>query len=258
MFFFPLQTPSLAQTSGSPSTQTKQGTKSKASKTPSAGTKAGGNPSKIPQGGSYDVLLVGSSSINGYLGRIIEDEITKSGLRVKRFAKSATGFARPDFFDWDAQIREFGSLSNVKGVILYAGGNDTQSLWVRPADRAQMGVTDADPWIQWRDATRWRASYRARVRAVVDQFCAAGAQKVIVLVPAEGEREGWVEKMKRVQEEQLLSTQSSACGVSVDTRGAPQPSKVPFTVDGVHHTREGARSIWRFIQTRLKSQLGLS
>jgi len=189
-----------------------------------------------------DVLLVGSSSVNGALGRLIESELEATGLRVGRHGRSSTGLARPDFFDWQAEIPELGDLSRLRGVVVYMGGNDTQAVRLRSEESADRG---ADSWIAWNEETRWTEVYTARVRALVQGLCDAGAPRVMWVLPTDGDREGWAERIRRVQEAQAAGARGTSCGVVVDPRGLRITER--STSDGVHLTRTGARDVWRII-----------
>ena len=46
------------------------------------------------------VLILGGSAIVGALGVAIETKITERGYKAHRKAKSSSGLARPDFYDW--------------------------------------------------------------------------------------------------------------------------------------------------------------
>lgn len=189
-----------------------------------------------------DVVLIGSSSINGALGRMIETEIETAGLEVERHGRSSTGLARPDFFDWQAEITELGDLSAMRGVIVYMGGNDTQAVRLRREESEDRGEAS---WIVWREEERWTEIYTQRVRALVEGLCSAGAPRVMWILPADGDREGWAERIHRVQDAQAAGTRGTSCGVVVDPRGVTVRSS--STSDGVHLTRSGSRDVWRVI-----------
>ncbi len=194
-----------------------------------------------------DVLIIGSSSVNGALGRLIESELAQSGLHPERRARSSSGFSRPDFYDWEAEIPSLGDLHALRGLVVYAGGNDAQAIRLRErelpeATRADRRARRSAEWIQWRDETRWRSTYEGRVRSFVDALCTAGARRVLVLLPAEGENEHWSERMERIQTLQESATRASRCGRVIDPRGVRV--REGATVDGIHLSRTGARAVW--------------
>lgn len=185
-----------------------------------------------------DVVVLGSSSINGALGRMIEERLIGAGLRVRRVGRSSSGFARPDFFDWSAQIPSLGDLRAMRGVVIYMGGNDTQAIRLTRAEQPDRGGAS---WIPFRDEARWREVYVARVRRFVEALCAGGARRAVLLLPADGDREGWSDRIQRVQDAQVLGVRGTRCGVVVDPRGREVGRG--DTTDGVHLSRRGARDL---------------
>lgn len=195
-----------------------------------------------------DVLIIGSSSVNGALGRLIESELSHAGMRPERRARSSSGFARPDFYDWEAEIPSLGDLRALRGLVVYAGGNDAQAIRLReselPAEvRGDRRARRAAEWIVWREEARWRPVYQSRVRSFVDALCAAGARRVVVLLPAAGENEHWTERMERVHELQAAGTRESRCGRAIDPRPGVR-IREGATLDGIHLSRTGARAVW--------------
>ncbi|MEX1365356.1 MAG: DUF459 domain-containing protein [Nannocystaceae bacterium] len=102
------------------------------------------------------ILLMGGSQIAGGVGLYLGNQLTALGFTVHRKAKSSSGLARPDFFDWQAEAaRQFEQFRPDATVCLF-GGNDGQGL--------HMGK-DADPkWIRWNEEG-WTEEYRRRVEA---------------------------------------------------------------------------------------------
>ena len=188
-----------------------------------------------------DVFLVGSSSVNGAFGRLIESELEHAGMHVRRIAHSATGLARPDYFDWQAEIPRLGDLHGLRGVLVTLGGNDTQPLRLRDED-----PHEGSEAIRWADEARWNALYTQRVTRFVDGLCAAGAPRVLVILPTDGTSDDWSDRVHRVQEAQIAGTHASRCGAVVDPR-AVSTRDARATVDGVHLSRRGSRSVWDVI-----------
>ena len=185
-----------------------------------------------------DVVVLGSSSIHGALGRLIEEQLVGAGLRVRRVGHRSTGFARPDFFDWQSQIPQLGDLASMRGVVVYMGGNDTNALRLTREESPDRG--DAS-WIPWHDEARWRPVYVARVHRFVEGLCDAGARRAVLLLPADGDREGWSDRIQRVQDAQAEGARGTRCGVVVDPRGGDV--RRGDTIDGVHLSTRGARDL---------------
>ena len=200
--------------------------------TPTAGAQRRRAPAAPPE-----AIVLGSSSVNGALGRMIESELVGAGLRVQRMGHSSTGFARPDFFDWQAEIARLGDLNAMRGVVVYMGGNDTQALRVREGELESSN----EEWIQWRDEARWTTLYSARVRSFVEGLCEGGLRRAVVVLPSEGERGGWSDRIRRVQAAQAEGVRGTRCGVVVDPRGGQ--IREGDTVDGIHLSRQGARTL---------------
>lgn len=200
-----------------------------------------------------DVVLIGSSSVNGALGRMIESELETAGLRVDRHGRSSTGLARPDFFDWQDEARTLRDLATMRGVVVYMGGNDTQALRLR-REEAPGGTRGEASWIAWREEARWTEIYTARTHALVEALCEAGAPRVMWVLPTDGDREGWADRIHRVQDAQAAGVRGTRCGVVVDPRGLRITDR--STSDGVHLTRTGARDVWRIIGPPLIAGLG--
>lgn len=191
-----------------------------------------------------DVLLIGSSSVNGALGRLIEAEIERAGLRVTRDGHPSTGFSRPDFYDWEAQIPRLGDLTRLRGLVVYLGGNDAQAFRFR-SNEVPAGTPESRQWIQFRDEARWSEAYRRRTRQFVEALCNAHARKVVIVPPIDGDTSSHSERIRRVQRLQIEGTNGTRCGVVAD------PSEVRLgpaqAGDGVHLNREGARAVWNSI-----------
>ena len=131
-------------------------------------TTNGPNDSAAPTPGG--VLLLGDSDAVGLassLGRAMP------GRTLTVVAKSASGLARPDFFDWPAAMRAAVKRSRPKVVVMVIGANDGQGL--RNADRVWVvghAPTTTD--------TAWKAEYAKRVAAAMDFLSADGRTVVWV------------------------------------------------------------------------------
>jgi hypothetical protein len=200
-------------------------------------------------GAAAGALLVGSSSVNGAVGRTLERELGALGIRLERHARSSSGFARPDFFDWRAEVARLGPLERHRAVLVYTGGNDGQALSVLPEERE----SPRERWVAWDQEARWRSLYAERVRGVVDALCARGAPRVVVLPPVDGGRRGWSRRMVRVREAMAEGVRGSRCGTWLDAGGE---GVVFDSLDGVHLSWAGAGRMWARIGATLAGLLG--
>ncbi len=188
-----------------------------------------------------EVLMLGSSSVNGAAGRTIDDQLESWGFDLTRRARGASGFARPDFYDWQAQISDLPPLERYALVLVLVGGNDVQSL--RAADGG---------WIRWQDEVAWTEEYERRVRVFIDALCAGGAPRVVMLLPVDGGRPHWSTRIVRVRRSQARGARASRCGVAIDA-GADEFD----ALDGVHLSWRGARRMWSRIEDAMRLLLAL-
>src|SRR5690606_15905590 len=91
-------------------------------------------------------------------GALLERKLDAHPLiKCHRKGKSASGLARPDFFDWIAEGKRQVELRDPDLVVVIMGGNDGQDL-TRPPRGGGKRVT-------WKDEA-WADAYRERM----DQF----------------------------------------------------------------------------------------
>jgi len=122
------------------------------------------------------VLLLGDSLIVTSFGESLEERLNgQPGIHAVRRAKSSTGLARPDFFDWMQVGREEVERHRPDLVVVIMGGNDGQ------------GLTDGQgkAKAQW-GAAHWQAMYRQRVDDFLGVLAAPGRRVLWVELPATG------------------------------------------------------------------------
>lgn len=122
-------------------------------------------PRSVRAGGTDPILLVGGSAIAGALGLYLEQRLEKGGFDVHRKAKSSSGLARPDFYDWPKQGSTLYRTVKPGAAIVLFGGNDGQGLF--------MGKNASNPWIRWGEPG-WVDEYSRRVRALADAVAPGG------------------------------------------------------------------------------------
>jgi hypothetical protein len=192
------------------------------------------------------VLLLGDSLLVTSFGQSLEKSLNEHpGTRAVRRAKSSTGLARPDFFDWMRVGREEVERHRPDVVVVIMGGNDGQ------------GLTDekGKAKVQW-GASGWEAAYRQRVEDFLGILEAPGRKILWVELPHTGlpkfERKLGV--IRRVLREAVSAHESST---HLDTRpfftdakggllrearieGFRKPMRLRMQ-DGVHFTVAGGR-----------------
>jgi hypothetical protein len=204
----------------------------------------------VADGGA--VWLIGSSSMNGAFGHVLAKDFAQLGFKVTRRGYTSAGLARPDFRDVRDLIAHI-PISNLHTrVLLYFGGNDAQSIWLRPEERKALGAER--PWLSWNDE-RWSAIYEARAKELIDTLCARNAQQVVVVAPADVKRAGLQARLPRIRASLRRATGSTACGRYVSTAGDVNHfsvhSHVLRTRDGVHMTRTGALRVWQRVRDQV-------
>lgn len=137
------------------------------------------------------VLIMGSSMAATGFGMLLQkalDEHPKiDGLRE---AKSATGLARPDFFDWMDVGRRQIATHDPDLVVVLIGGNDGQDLQSIGKKKA-VHFGDAD----------WEPAYRERIDAFLKLLTEHGAHVLWLGIPRSNtiKLEGKLELIRKIQ-----------------------------------------------------------
>lgn len=192
------------------------------------------------------VLLLGDSLIVTSFGEYLEKALNESpGVHAVRRAKSSTGLARPDFFDWMKAGREEVERHRPDVVVVIMGGNDGQGL------TDDKGKAKA----QW-GAPGWEAAYRQRVEDFLRVLEAPGRRILWLELPVTGlpNFERKLRVIRRVLREAVsahgATTHLDTKSFFTDARGGlmrearvegfrkPMPLRME---DGVHFTLAGGR-----------------
>jgi hypothetical protein len=204
------------------------------------------------------ILIVGSSSVNGSLGSRVHEELSNLGYDVVRHGKSSSGFARPDFFDWEEELPRLKQLDKTDAVLVYAGVNDGQSIWLRPDERK--GTKKDDKWVFF-NADDWEPKYEERVHTFVQKLCDSGVKRVVVMTPMDVTNKKLQSRLGRVREIQAKAARKSTCGRAVTTSGdedtlrGAEARGILRLKDGSHATIKGAKRIWDRVERDLLSFL---
>jgi hypothetical protein len=192
------------------------------------------------------VLLLGDSLIVTSFGESLEQSLNAlPGVHCVRRAKSSTGLARPDFFDWRVAGREAVERHHPDVVVVIMGGNDGQDL----TDTKGRGR------VHW-GSSGWEAAYRQRAEDFLGVLAAPGRKLLWVELPVTGLKnfERKLGVIRRVLREAVASREDSA---HLDTKpfftsprgdlllespveGFRKPMRLRME-DGVHFTLAGGR-----------------
>ncbi|MCK8497358.1 SGNH/GDSL hydrolase family protein [Myxococcus fulvus] len=208
------------------------------------------------------VLLLGDSLIaTGFGDYLLARLEAHPTIRASRRARSSTGLARPDFFDWMAVGEEEVKRHQPDVVVVILGGNDGQSLLER----------DGKKPVHW-GKPEWEAAYRQRIESFASVLAAPGRKIIWLELPATG--------LKRFEQKLALirGLQREVIGSRVDARyvdtrpyftdargkallqarveGFRKPMKLRMS-DGVHFTIAGGRYFASKVYPEVLDALGL-
>ncbi len=161
------------------------------------------------------VLILGDSLAATGFGAMLEKRLDAHPQVVcYRKGKSASGLARPDFFDWIAEGKRQVELRQPDLVVVILGGNDGQDL--TPRKRS------GDKRVAWQHDD-WAASYRARIDEFLGVIAAPGRRILWLGLPTMGLRslEQKLELIRSIQAEAVAAVGDDA--VYLDT--------TPFVTD---------------------------
>lgn len=121
------------------------------------------------------VFIVGDSDA-GTFGPYLQTLLDGTGVvETQLDYKVSSGLARPDFFDWPAEIDRKLPEVNPDIVVATFGGNDANILR-DAAGNDLFGYPESDP-------EGWTAEYQSRVGAVMDQLTEGGRTLIWVGIP---------------------------------------------------------------------------
>jgi uncharacterized protein len=117
------------------------------------------------------VLLVGDSSMTA-VGGALTRALSATGVATARLdARPATGFSRPDFFDWPSRLATLVRDGSTELTIAMFGANDAQGF----EHGGHVHDFGSESWI---------AIYRARVATAMDLLSTGGSQVIWIGEPA--------------------------------------------------------------------------
>ncbi|MCP3140267.1 SGNH/GDSL hydrolase family protein [Pyxidicoccus xibeiensis] len=211
---------------------------------------------------SRTVLLLGDSLIATGFGDYLQARLdAHPHIRAARRAKSSTGLARPDFFDWMEVGKQEVQRHQPDVVVVILGGNDGQSLQDGKGGKS----------IHW-GKPEWEQAYRQRLEDFVTALSAPGRKIVWLELPATG-RKRFEQKLSLIRglQREVISAREDA--LHVDTRpfftddkgralllarveGFRKPMRLRME-DGVHFTVAGGRYFASKVYPEVLNALGL-
>jgi len=216
-------------------------------------------PVRVPTKQSPERIVVVGDSFAIGLGLGIARDLNTPLVHLVQQGREATGLARPDYFNWLAQVKADVERFRPDIIVAMFGGNDFQDLVVpggQPVPRSDVGV--------------WTSVYSQRVADVMHIATAAGARVVWVglppahspVLPAAG-----VHRMNDIYETEAAKFPGVEYLSSWDlfARNGGYAAYLPIggkvtqvrESDGVHFTFAGYAYLGRHVVALMHSLLGL-
>jgi uncharacterized protein len=127
--------------------------------------------------GPRKVLVLGDSLAATGFGALLERRLdAHPDIECFRKAKSATGLARPDFYDWETEAKRAVDQRKPDLVVVIMGGNDGQDLTTRSGKGKRVG---------WK-SDGWNDAYKARVAEFLGEISAEGRKVLWLGLPRTG------------------------------------------------------------------------
>ncbi|WAS93309.1 SGNH/GDSL hydrolase family protein [Nannocystis punicea] len=127
--------------------------------------------------GPRKVLVLGDSLAATGFGAMLEKKLDEHpDIECFRKAKSATGLARPDFYDWESEAKKAVDQRKPDLVVIIMGGNDGQDLTTK---------TGKGKRVAWK-SDGWNDAYKARVADFLGEISAEGRKVLWLGLPRTG------------------------------------------------------------------------
>ncbi|HEY8379108.1 MAG TPA: DUF459 domain-containing protein [Nannocystis sp.] len=118
-----------------------------------------------PPSGPRKVLVLGDSLAATGFGALLEKRLdAHPDIECFRKAKSATGLARPDFYDWETEAKKAVEQRKPDLVVVIMGGNDGQDLTTKSGKGKR---------VAWK-SDEWNDAYKERVSGFLREISAEG------------------------------------------------------------------------------------
>jgi hypothetical protein len=195
------------------------------------------------------ILILGDSLAATGFGAVLERRLDETdGLVCYRKGKSASGLARPDFFDWFDEGKRQVDEREPELVVVILGGNDGQDLTRRKRSD--------DKRVRWK-TEGWEDEYRRRMDAFIGEISAPGRKILWLGLPTMGitSFERKLELIRRIQKEAVEAADNATyldttpfmsdengkmlTDAPVGDKRKPQPirasDRIHFTMPGSHY-----------------------
>jgi hypothetical protein len=127
--------------------------------------------------GKRTVLVLGDSLAATGFGALLERRLDgHPDVTCFRKAKSSSGLARPDFFDWMGEAKRQVAARSPDVVVVIIGGNDGQDLTPK---------TGKGKRVRWK-TDDWNEAYRERVASFLDEIRGDGRKVLWLGLPKTG------------------------------------------------------------------------
>ena len=154
------------------------------------------------------ILILGDSLAATGFGAVLEKRLDATdGLVCYRKGKSASGLARPDFFDWFAEGKKQVEAREPELVVVIMGGNDGQDLTRRKRSEGKR--------VRWK-TEGWEAEYRRRMDAFLEQISAPKRKILWLGLPTMGIT-SFERKLKMIRRIQKEAVEASDNATYMDT-----------------------------------------
>ncbi|MEZ5337026.1 MAG: DUF459 domain-containing protein [bacterium] len=207
---------------------------------------------------STTILVVGASSIEGTLGKELEDRLEGyKDVRIVRWGQHSTGLANPGLLDWQAKLEELLKAHKPDLVLADLGENDCAP------------VTDASGPLARFGTPEWEKIYGERVEKFVSTVVASGADSVMMGIPTMRDRQfsQQVEQLNKV----LKASTEAGGGFYLDTWAFTADAKGRYVPnleyegkdrmirasDGVHFSKHGSEYMAFKVCAILEDRYGL-
>lgn len=147
-------------------------------------------PADLPPAGPRKILVLGDSLAATGFGALLEKKLdAHPDLECARKAKSATGLARPDFYDWESEAKKAVEQHKPDLVVVIMGGNDGQDLTNKNGKGKR---------VAWK-SDGWNDAYKARVGDFLKEISADG-RKILWLGLPRTATTGFEQKLTTIRD----------------------------------------------------------